>query len=428
MRLHNLWASIAFANAAAAQFIFPDSSTSLQINQAIQIRWNQAGLQAPLSINLVPAGTAIRQDVVLQQVAVNIGNVGVVQWTADQTITAFPKFAMVIIDARSRVVVSQPFLIQSLTRQPTQQIDLGGGIGGNGGNKQNGDKKDNGNKNGGNSDKNKDKNNGNKNDGKKENNKDGKDGKNGNDGKKEENKDNQQKEKVTEKEEGNKGSNTSLLPLPGLDNAPPASLQPLPTTASVSASTPVAAPEPSPAAPKPTPSAPATSKPTTETSKPSPSPSPSSPAPTEVAKEPAEAQPAPDGFTTLQPAAAAPSSPSEILSTAPPREVEAEAVAPAGSAAADSRLIVAGGSFREQTSEAPIPTTLPSQRGQETITTAITPRPGRFASSASSASLSDTRSPSSMGGTKPTVLSENGARGSSPKWILLVVALGVFVL
>lgn len=61
--------AVAFASATTAQFIFPDASSSVQINQAIQIRWNTAGLQAPLSINLVPAGTAIRQDIVLQQVA-----------------------------------------------------------------------------------------------------------------------------------------------------------------------------------------------------------------------------------------------------------------------------------------------------------------------------------------------------------------------
>lgn len=43
---------------------------------------------------------------------------GVLAWSADQTITAFPNFAMVIVDAHGRVVVSDPFTIQSLTRQP----------------------------------------------------------------------------------------------------------------------------------------------------------------------------------------------------------------------------------------------------------------------------------------------------------------------
>ncbi len=69
MRLQTLLAGVAFAGAAAAQFVFPDASASVQVNKAIQIQWNKAGLQAPLSINLVPAGTAIRQDIVLQQVA-----------------------------------------------------------------------------------------------------------------------------------------------------------------------------------------------------------------------------------------------------------------------------------------------------------------------------------------------------------------------
>lgn len=69
MRFGSIFAVAASASAAAAQFIFPDAGSSLQVNKAIQIRWNTAGLQAPISINLVPAGTAIRQDVVLQQVA-----------------------------------------------------------------------------------------------------------------------------------------------------------------------------------------------------------------------------------------------------------------------------------------------------------------------------------------------------------------------
>lgn len=70
MQLKSLFASMALAGAAAGQFIFPEASSSLQLNQAIQIRWNTAGLQGPLSINLVPAsGSAIRQDFVLKQVA-----------------------------------------------------------------------------------------------------------------------------------------------------------------------------------------------------------------------------------------------------------------------------------------------------------------------------------------------------------------------
>lgn len=69
MRIQNLFTGAAFAGAAAAQFVFPDASASLQVNKAIQIQWNKTGLQAPLSINLVPADAAIRQDVVLKQIA-----------------------------------------------------------------------------------------------------------------------------------------------------------------------------------------------------------------------------------------------------------------------------------------------------------------------------------------------------------------------
>lgn len=57
------------AAGAAAQFTNPTSSSNLDIGQAIQIRWKTNGLQAPISISLVPAGTTIRQDVVLQQIA-----------------------------------------------------------------------------------------------------------------------------------------------------------------------------------------------------------------------------------------------------------------------------------------------------------------------------------------------------------------------
>ena len=69
MLLIKVFAVLVGAAGAAAQFTNPTSSSRLDIGQAIQIRWNTNGLQAPLSISLVPGGTVIRQDVVLQQIA-----------------------------------------------------------------------------------------------------------------------------------------------------------------------------------------------------------------------------------------------------------------------------------------------------------------------------------------------------------------------
>lgn len=413
MRFQNLLAGVALASAATAQFVFPDASASLQVNKAIQIQWNKAGLQAPLSINLVPAGAAIRQDVVLKQVAgmgilkdaqrimanvltvdvpVNIGNAGILQWTADETITAFPKFAMVIIDARAKVVVSQPFVIQSLTRQPTQQIDLGSGNGGGkNGNKQAGDKAGKPN----NEANNKDKNKGNS---------------------KDANKDGNKEEKVTDKEESNDSSKTSLLPLPGLpaSDEAPVSLKPLPTVASVPSATQIAAPASS--------TAKSTSKPTTKSAsqeKPSaseatpavPLPTPSTPPAAEAGKEPAAAQPAQNGFTTLQPSA----KPAPATSSGAPAEKAAAATIPDGALKAEA--VVAGGSFREQTSEMAVLTSLPSQEGQETITTAITPRPAKLASSTLNG-LAESASPTTLGESKPTALSENGVQRPCPSLVL----------
>ncbi|PMB73074.1 hypothetical protein BM221_000492 [Beauveria bassiana] len=407
MRYHNLLAGvIAFTSAAAAQFIFPESSSNLQVNQAVQIRWNKANLQEPLSINLVPAGQVIRQDIVLQQVAVNIGNVGVFQWSADQTISAFPKFAMVIVDARSQVVVSQTFAISGLTKQPNQQIDLNNGNAG-------GKKNNNGN---------------NKQDGKqkvkaKNNDNDKKDnsrvGGNQNDDKKQQN-GNGQKDKATDKQQqnnnnNNKGSST-LLPLPGLPpkGAPPVSLKPLPNTVeSVPISKP-AAPDagkeaslssstskPAPAVAEPAPAAAPEAKPEPAAAEPSPT-----AAASETAKEqPEPAKPAANGFTILQPSAAA-------AAAWPAKAVKA--VVAAAAAVPESTLkaeaLAAGRSFREKTtSEVVFLTALGVQPGQdETISTAITPRPVNLAAS-NAGGASGAQETSSPEDAKPTVLSEKSS-------------------
>ncbi|KAM3514423.1 hypothetical protein MY11210_001977 [Beauveria gryllotalpidicola] len=421
MRYQNLLAGgiIAFASAAAAQFIFPESSSSLQVNQAVQIRWEKANLQEPLSINLVPADNVIRQDIVLQQVAENIGNAGLFQWSADQTISAFPKFAMVIVDARSQVVVSQTFVISGLTKQPEQQIDLGNGNAGgkkNNGNQQNGKQKD------------KAKNN--------DNSKDGNScGGNQNDDKKQQQ--NGQKEKATDKQQKNKGSST-LLPLPGLppNSAPPVSLKPLPTTVeSVPASKPAAVPTPTatessassaaPAAGKaasssPAEPAPSTSKPAPAVAEPAPAAAPEQPEPEPTASEPTTpaaapasqtvkeereaAQPAANrGFiTTLQPSA----EPANALA----KKIRAVAATPDSSTLKAAAAVATGRSSRNRTtSEVSFVTTLPPREGQdETITTIITPSPVRFAASMAGGA-SETQDPSALDDAKPTVLSEKSS-------------------
>ncbi|KAH8720497.1 hypothetical protein HC256_000889 [Beauveria bassiana] len=470
MRYHNLLAGvIAFTSAAAAQFIFPESSSNLQVNQAVQIRWNKANLQEPLSINLVPAGQVIRQDIVLQQVAVNIGNVGIFQWSADQTISAFPKFAMVIVDARSQVVESQTFAISGLTKQPNQQIDLNNGNAGgtknnNGNNKQNEKQKV------------KAKNNDNDKNG------NSRVGGNQNDDKKQQN-GNGQKDKATDKQQqnnnnnnNNKGSSTllplpglppkgappvplkplpglppkgasavSLKPLPGLPpkGAPPVSLKPLPNTVeSVPISKPAAAvPESSksPAAPdagKEASSSSSTSKPAPAVAEPAPAAAPEAkpepaaavPSPTaaasETAKEqPEPAQPAANGFTILQPSAVAAASPAKavkaVAAAVPESTLKAEALA-------------AGRSFREKTtSEVLFLTALGVQPGQDkTISTAITPRPVNLAAS-NAGGASGAQETSSPEDAKPTVLSEKSSAERKVPGLalgLLGVAAGVALL
>lgn len=483
MRFQTLWAGVALAGAATAQFLFPNSSASLQLNRAIQIQWSKSGLQAPISINLVPAGAAIRQDVVLQQVAVNIGNVGVLQWTADETITAFPKFAMVIIDARSQVVVSQPFLIQSLTRQPTQQIDLSksGSAAGKTGSKQNADKEKAKNSSGDDNKNNKDSSSNN-------NNNKGADKGANKDGKKDSAGGNGQKEQAKGKDQ-NKGG---LLPLPGLPDgdAPPVSLKPLPnpaTSSSTSTQAPtqtatpekpkpdqepaapaagdeakkaapaapvegeeaqkaapaapeVAAPEaPAPAAPKAEPDTPKAAAP--EAPKPAPEAvpkevAPAAPASTtptapeepaaDAAAPPPPPPPAPIGFATVQPPSA-----SETPALTPAPEVEA-AAAPKG--LQNAAVVVAGGSFREQTSDtwAPAPTLLPlpSLEGQKTITTAITPRPASVVSSEARAAAASETGSGLQGAVdaKPTIKAEkNGGQRREPSLVLGLLGAAVVV-
>ncbi|XWW92922.1 hypothetical protein V2A60_000849 [Cordyceps javanica] len=458
MRFEALLAGIALAGATAAQFIFPNSSSSLQLNQAVQLQWSRTGLQAPISINLVPAGNGIRDDIVLKQVAVNIGNVGVLQWTADETITVFPKFAMIITDTRGQVIVSQPFAIQSLTRQPTpqQQADLKKGkAGSKNGSNQNGQKTEKSK----NSNDDKKNNNANKNGNKEADKQTNKDAAKG--GKTEGGKGSEQKEKVAEKQGDSKDSQDSkggLLPLPGLpaSDAKPVSLKPLPNAAEVPASTPAAAPTPSAAKPSSSTAAPAAGE------EASPSPTPSAPAapeaapaapeaapaapeaaPTaseatatatpepEAAKAPeaAEAEAAPGGFTTVQPAAAeatpeavaaaaAAAAAPEVVDAAAVEDEEDEDGFEIAAAAAVSRT----SSGEAEVTQMPRLMSILAAEDQETITTVITPRPVTAAET-SSETASRTTSAASTGKTAPTPQSgKSSAQRSVPSLALGLLA------
>ncbi|KAG8421482.1 hypothetical protein J3458_003359 [Metarhizium acridum] len=121
------------AGCVTAQFSSPSKASALELGKQIDIKWNTAGLEAPIAINLVPAGVAGR-TVIAQQVAglspepfemistnddtVGIQNIGLLTWAPDLSIAAFPSFNMVIIDSKARVVVSEEFTIQSLVQQP----------------------------------------------------------------------------------------------------------------------------------------------------------------------------------------------------------------------------------------------------------------------------------------------------------------------
>ncbi|KFG87862.1 hypothetical protein MANI_001073 [Metarhizium anisopliae] len=121
------------AGCVTAQFSSPSKESALELDKQIDITWNTAGLEAPIAINLVPAGVAGR-TVIAQQVAglsaepfemistngntVGIQNNGLLQWAPDLSIAAFPSFNMVIVDSKARVVVSEEFTILSLVQQP----------------------------------------------------------------------------------------------------------------------------------------------------------------------------------------------------------------------------------------------------------------------------------------------------------------------
>lgn len=69
MRLAKSCALVACAGLASAQFLNPAGGSVIEVGQKIDIKWNQAGLQAPLSISLIPGGTVIQESIVIQKVA-----------------------------------------------------------------------------------------------------------------------------------------------------------------------------------------------------------------------------------------------------------------------------------------------------------------------------------------------------------------------
>lgn len=304
---------------------------------------------------------------------VNIENTGSLKWTADKTIAAFPRFAMVIVDTRGRVVVSQPFAIQSLTRQPSQQS---------GGSKTGIDEKQNADKNGG------------QKGGSIQNEKGHGTGSEGGGkatgGKEGTNK--QQKEQTgTENDTSSK-----LIALPGLptNNGESASLQPLPNAATTTIATSTSIEVPG--------EVPTVIGIIKNTKQPLVvSASPSLPAADKQSRQ------RPTTLNSLPPA-----------STALPQQAKAVD----GPSEAKSQLgqgfSVIKGSFREQTN-IPVPVPLPSLKGQVTITTAITPRPLGQVSATDISSRTNT--PSAAGAAQPTVLS--GGQRLSPNHVLWLVCV-----
>lgn len=291
---------------------------------------------------------------------------------ADKTIAAFPQFAMVIVDARGRVVVSQPFAIQSLTRQPSQII---------GGSRSGIEEKQNADKNGGQ-----------KVDGIQNEKGHGTGSEGGKATGSKEGTNKQQKEQT-----GIESDTTSkLLTLPGLptNKGESASLQPLPNAATTTTATltSIEAPE----------EVPTVIGVINNTKKPLVWSTSSSPSATDKQspQRPTTQKGSPPASTTLPQQAKAVDGPSEAKSQS------------------GQGFSVIQGPFTEQTN-IPAPVLLPSLKGQVTITTAITPRPlGQISVTDIS---SRTNTPSAAEAAQPTVLS--GGRRLSPDHILGLVCV-----
>lgn len=62
-------ALVACASLVSGQFVNPSKKTVVEVGKPIDIKWEQAGLVAPLSISLIPGGTIIQESIIIQRVA-----------------------------------------------------------------------------------------------------------------------------------------------------------------------------------------------------------------------------------------------------------------------------------------------------------------------------------------------------------------------
>ncbi|KAK1636593.1 hypothetical protein BDP81DRAFT_25139 [Colletotrichum phormii] len=107
-----------------AQISKPRAGDVLMPNQQFEVEWQTAGLQAPVNIDLVPSGKT-DLSVIAEKIAVQVDNVGRLNWNPSASITAFESFAIVITDSVQAVVVSESFQITQLTQQPVIQTIIG---------------------------------------------------------------------------------------------------------------------------------------------------------------------------------------------------------------------------------------------------------------------------------------------------------------
>ncbi|KAK1536272.1 hypothetical protein CPAR01_09814 [Colletotrichum paranaense] len=119
-----LWVGAVAVSVCNAQISKPRAGDVLMPNQQFEVEWQTAGLQAPINIDLVPSGKT-DLSVIAEKIAVQVDNVGRLNWNPSASITAFESFVIVITDSTQDVVVSEPFKITQLTQQPVVQTILG---------------------------------------------------------------------------------------------------------------------------------------------------------------------------------------------------------------------------------------------------------------------------------------------------------------
>ncbi|KAK7459129.1 hypothetical protein Landi51_00722 [Colletotrichum acutatum] len=118
-----LWVGAAAVSVCNAQISKPRAGDVLMPNHQFEVEWQTAGLQAPVNIDLVPSGKT-DLSVIAEKIAVQVDNVGRLNWNPSASITAFESFAIVITDSAQAVVVSESFQITQLTQQPVIQTIL----------------------------------------------------------------------------------------------------------------------------------------------------------------------------------------------------------------------------------------------------------------------------------------------------------------